>query len=275
MAERTDSQAAKQAAQGQTRETPPDVDASAVLSEHMYKFVYTDGPHVTDAGNFLSNQSAASTKNEGTLANIERQSESVKSALQSHALASAEKSQMRVVEMTMALDLGGISAAIAASAAKPGQEAMTALLKIAGATPLVERARLGAIQMSQSRETDAEKSFEEAFRADIAKGSTDLPEVAQLKIAARKMSEELKLRRTLPEVFDNSVTLIDSGNKDGALTRDELLSAKKAGVNGSMTQTLIEYLLKNFDQMKKGDESIDRKDVVAYQPKVMLKGLPR
>jgi hypothetical protein len=274
MAQRSEEQIAKRAAQAQDRETP-DVDASAVLSDHMYKFVYAPDPHDTEADRYLSNQSAVSDRNAGTFANLEHQSESVKEALKNHAYFSAEKSQVRVVAMTKELDLGGISAAIAASAAKPGNEAMTALLKIAGAAPLVERVRLGAIQMEGSRETDAEVTFGEAYRAEIAKGSIDLPEVAQLKIAARKMADELKLRRTLPEVFDSNLTLIDTVVKDGALTRDELLNSKKKQGNSSMTQTLIEYLLKNFDQMKHGDNSIDHRDVVAYQPKVMLKGMPR
>ena len=208
MAERSEAQIVKQAAQAQDRE-PPDVDASAVLSEHMFKFAYAPTPHVTEAGSFLSNHSAMSDRNAVTIANLERQSDTVKEAFKNHAYVTAERSQIRVVEMSKELDLGGISAAIAASAAKPGNEAMTALLKIAGAAPLVERVRLGAIQMEQDRETDAEKTFEEAYRADIAKGSADLPEVVQLKIAARNMSDELKLRRTLPEVFDNNLTLID------------------------------------------------------------------
>ncbi len=274
MADRSEEQIVKQAAQAQDRQ-PADVDASAILSEHMYKFVYAHDQQVTQTDRYLSSQSTVSDRNVVTIANLERQSDTTKEALKSHAYYSAEKSQVRVVEMTKELDLGGISAAIAASAAKPGNEAMTALLKIAGAAPLVERVRLGAIQMEGNRETDAEITFGEAYSADIAKGSIDLPEVAQLKVAARKMAEELKLRRTLPEVFDSNLTLIDTAVKDGALTRDELLNSKKKQGNSSMTQTLIEYLLKNFDQMKRGDNSIDRRDVVAYQPKVMPKGMPR
>lgn len=274
MAQHSEAQIAKQAAQAQDRELP-DVDASAVLSEHMYKFVYEPGQQVTQTDRYLSNQSSVSDRNVVTIANLDRQNETTKEALKNHDYYSAEKSQVRVVEMTKELDLSGISAAIAASAAKPGNEAMTALLKMAGAAPLVERVRLGAIQMEGNRETDAEVTFGEAYRAEIAKGAADLPEVAQLKIAARMMADELKLRRTLPEVFDHNLTLIDTGVKDGALTRDELTNAKKVQGKDSMTQTLIEYLLDNFDQMKRGDNSISRRDVVAYQPKVMPKGMPR
>ncbi len=82
-------------------------------------------------------------------------------------------------------------------------------------------------------------------------------------------------RRTLPEVFDSNLTLIDTAVKDAAVTRDELVNSKKTQGSDSMTQTLIEYLLKNFDQMKRGDNSIDRKDIVVYQQKVMPKGMPR
>ncbi len=274
MAERSEAQIANQAAQAQDRQ-PPDVDASAVLSEHMYKFVYEPSPQAPQTERYLSSQSTVSDRNVVTIANLERESDTVKDALKSHAYYSAEKSQVRVVEMSKELDLGGISAAIAASVAKPGNEAITVLLKMAGAAPMVERVRLGAIQMDGNRETDAEKTFEEAYRADIAKGSIDLPEVAQLKTAARKMADELKLRRTLPEVFDSNLTLIDTAVKDGALTRDELLNLEKIQGNDGMTQTLIEYLLENFDQMKRGDNSINRRDVIAYQQKVMLKGLPR
>lgn len=275
MAERTDSNAGKQAAQAQKQDTSPDVDASAVLSEHMYEFVYAPSPNVSDAGAYLSNRSVVSDRNVVTIASLERQSDSVREALKNHAYASAERGQIKVVEMSKEIDLGGISAAIAASVGKPGQESVTAMLKLAGAAPLVERVRLGAIQMTQSRETDAEKSFEGAFRAEIAKESTDLPEIIELKHAAQKMADELKLRRTLPEVFDNNLTLIDTRESDGALTRDELLSSKQLKGISSMTQTLIEYLLKNFDQMKRGDNSIDRKDTVAYQQKVLPKGMPR
>lgn len=273
MAERSEAQITKQAAQVPDRQ-PPDVDASVLLSEHMYEFVYTPEQHVTE-GNRLSNQSSLSDRNIVTIARLESQSDTTKEALKNHAYVSAEKSQIRIVEMSKELDLGGISAAIAASAAKPGNEATTALLKITGAIPLVERVRLGAIQMQGNRETDAEITFREASRAEIAKGSIDLPEVAQLKVAARKMADELKLRRTLPEVFDSNLTLIDTAVKDSAVTRDELVNSKKTQGSDSMTQTLIEYLLKNFDQIKRGDNSIDRKDIVAYQQKVMPKGMPR
>jgi hypothetical protein len=63
--------------------------------------------------------------------------------------------------------------------------------------------------------------------------------------------------------------------KDGALTKEELALSKRSAAKDGMTQTLIEYLLKNFDQVKNGDDSISRQDVVAYQKKVQLKGLPR
>ncbi len=275
MAERTDSNVGKQAAQTQKQDTSPAVDASAILSEHMYNFVYKPDPQSKDVDGYLSNQSALSDRNVVTIAKLGRQSNNVKDALYNHALATAEKSQIKVVELTDQIDLGGISAAIAASEKIPGQESVTALLKLSGAAPLIERVRLGAIQMNQNRETDAEKSFEGAFRAELAKESNDLPAVVQLKRAAQKMADELKLRRTLPDVFDSNLTLIDTGTKDGALTRDELVSSKHVQGNSTMTQTLIEYLLKNFDQMKRGDNSIDRKDVVAFQPKVMPKGLPR
>ena len=274
MSDNSDTKAVKQGVKAQDL-VPPDVDASAVLSDHMYKFVYGPSPHMLEAVNQLNSQAAGMAKNAATLSEIDRESSGVKDLMQNRALRGAEVGQRRVVELSGQLDLGAISAAIAGNLSKGGNDALVNLLKFAGATPLVERVRLGAIQMRQGAETDAEKTFEDAYRADIAKDSRNLPEVAQLRRAAQKMFEELKLRRTLPEVFDSSLTLIDSVVKDGALTKEELNLSKKSGVNNGMTQTLIEYLLKNFDQVKNGDDSINRKDVVNYQQKVMPKGLPR
>lgn len=274
MSEKSEVKIAKQPVQAQDL-IPPDVDATAVLSDHMYKFVYGPSSHLVDAVQQLNNQAAGMAKNATTLAVIDRESSSVRDCLQNRALRGAELGQMKVIELTNNLDMGAISAAIAGNIAKGGNDALVNVLKLAGATPLVERVRLGAIQMRQSEETDAEKTFEQAFKADIAKESKDLPDVAQLKKAAQKMYEELKLRRTLPDVFDSNLTLIDTVIKDGAMSKEELTKSRQSGVENGMTQTLIEYLLKNFDQMKNGDETIDRKDVVAYQQKVMPKGLPR
>lgn len=274
MSEKADTNAVRKAVNAQEL-MPPDVDASAVLSDHMYKFVYGPSPHMLEAVNQLNSQAAGMAKNAATLSEIDRESSGVKDLMQNRALRGAEVGQRRVVELSGQLDLGAISAAIAGNLSKGGNDALVNLLKFAGATPLVERVRLGAIQMRQGAETDAEKTFEDAYRADIAMDSRNLPEVAQLRRAAQKMFEELKLRRTLPEVFDNNLTLIDSVVKDGALTREELNLSKKSGANNGMTQTLIEYLLKNFDKVKDGDDSINRKDVVNYQQKVMPKGLPR
>lgn len=272
MSDNSEARAAKQAIKAQDI-VPPDVDASAVLSDHMYKFVYGPDPHTLEA--VLSSQTAGMAKNASTLANLDTESANVKDLMQNRALRGAEASQRRVVELSSQLDLGAISGAIAGSIARGGSDSMVNVLKFAGAAPLVERVRLGVIQMRQSLETDAEKTFEEAFRADIAKESKDLPEVVQLRRAAQKMYEELKLRRTLPDVFDSNLTLIDSVVKDGAFSKEELNLSKKSGVNNGLTQTLIEYLLKNFDQVKNGDESISRADIIGYQRKVMPKGLPR
>lgn len=272
MSDNADTKIAKQVAK--TQDAAPDVDASAVLSEHMYKFVYGPSAHMAEAVNQLSTQAAGMAKNAVTLSNIDRESSSVKDCMQNNALRGAELGQRKVVELASQLDLGAVSAAIAGNIAKGGSDSLVNVLKFAGATPLVERVRLGAIQMRQSQETDAEKTFEGAFKAEIARESRELPEVVQLRRAAQKMFEELKLRRTLPEVFDSNLTLIDTMVKDGALTREELNLSKRTGANTGMTQTLIEYLLKNFDQVKNGDDSISRQDVVAYQRKVQLKGLP-
>ena len=274
MSEKQEVKIAKQPVPAQDR-VPPDVDATAVLSDHMYKFVYGPSPHMMEAVQQLNSQAAGMTKNAVTLAEIDRASGGVKECMQNRALRGAELGQMKVIELANQLDLGAISAAIAGNVARGGSEALVNALKLAGATPLVERVRLGAIQMRQSQETDAEKTFEQAFKADIAKESRELPEVVRLRRASQKMYEELKLRRTLPDVFDSNLTLIDTVVKDGAMSKEELTRSKNSGVENGMTQTLIEYLLKNFDQMKNGDESIDRKDVVSYQQKVMPKGLPR
>ncbi len=276
MSEKTDLNIAKQPVKA-TDLIAPDVDVSAVLSDHMYKFVYGPSPHLTDAVSQLdglANFSADQTRNAVTLGSIERQSGNVKDDLQNHALVVAERDQRKVVALADQLDLGAISSAIA-SASRGSGERFGALLKAAGATPLVERVRLGAIQMRQSHEIDAEQTFDAAWRADIAKESKNLPEVMELKRAAQKMSEELKLRRTLPEVFDNNLTLIDTVVKDGALSREELLNSMKRGVETGMTQTLVEYLLKNFDQIKNGNDSIDHNAVVAYQKKILPKGFGR
>ncbi len=275
MSERTEAQSAKKTAQSQTREAATDVDANAILSEHMYKFVYEPPSPVSDAVNQLSARTWDISKNAATLTNIERQSEPVREGMRNHSFVSAERAQLRVVETVDQLDLSTISSAIADCAGKEGSEAFVTLLKLAGASPMVERVRLGALQIRQHQETDAEKTFENAIRAEIAKESSSLPEVAQLKLVSQRMYEELNLRRTLPEIFDSNLTLIYTGIKDGALNRNELINAKKREANSSMSQTLIEYLLKNFDQMKNGDNSIDRADAAAYQRKVMLKGLPR
>lgn len=274
MSEKQEVKIAKQPVQAQDR-VPPDVDATAVLSDHMYKFVYGPSPHMMEAVQQLNSQAAGMTKNAVTLSEIDRASGGVKECMQNRALRGAELGQMKVIELANQLDLGAISAAIAGNVARGGSEALVNALKLAGATPLVERVRLGAIQLRQSQETDAEKTFEQAFKADIAKESRELPEVVQLRRASQKMYEELKLRRTLPDVFDSNLTLIDTIVKDGAMSKVELTRSKNSGVENGLTQTLIEYLLKNFDQMKNGDESIDRKDVVSYQQKVMPKGLPR
>lgn len=274
MSEKSDTRVARQAVRAEDL-VPPDVDASAVLSDHMYKFVYGPPPHMLEAVQKLNSQAAGMARNASTLSDLDRESSNVKDLMQNRALRGAEIGQRRVVELTNQLDLGAISAAIAGNVVGKTDEALTNLLKITGAAPLVERARLGAIQMRQGAETDAEKTFEEAYRADIAKESRDLPEVVKLKRASQKMFEELKLRRTMPEVFDSNLTLLDTVVKDGALTKEELTLSKRPGINNGMTQTLIEYLLKNFDQMKNGNDSISRSDVVAYQQKVMPKGLPR
>lgn len=265
MPEMTDSKIHNLTAQSQDGKTP-EVDASAVLSEHMYKFVYEQIPRKQETVMRFSNPN---------LTQMEQDSDTVKECLQNRALVSAERSQRKVVESASRLDLAAISAAIAEGAVKGGSEATINMLKIAGAAPLVERVRLGAIQLRQNLETDAEKTFEEAYKADIARESRDLPEVVQLKRAAQKMYEELKLRRTMPDVFDSNLTLIDTVVKDGALSKEELNNSKNGKFNDGMTGTLIDYLLKNFDRMKNGDETIDRKDVIAFQKKVMPKGLPR
>ncbi|MCC7528664.1 MAG: hypothetical protein IT342_09090 [Candidatus Melainabacteria bacterium] len=274
MSEKSETKIAKQPAQAQDL-MPPDVDGTAILSDHMYKFVYGPNPRMMEAVQQLNNQAAGMANNAAILAGIDRASSNVRDCMQNRALRGAELGQVKVVELTSQLDLGAISAAIAGNIAKGGNAALVNVLKMAGATPLVERIRLGAIQMRQSEETDAEKTFEQAYKADIAKESKELPEVVQLRKAAQKMYEELKLRRTLPDVFDNNLTLIDTVIKDGAMSKEELTKSRKSGVENGLTQTLIEYLLKNFDQMKRGDNSIDRSDVVAYQKKVMLKGMPR
>lgn len=266
----TQKQIVREGASSAEGETQTGFDATAVLSDHMYKFTYGPTNNVTDVVKQLSSQAAGMAKNASTISEIDRVSGGVKDSLQNHAITGAEMGQRRVVEMTKQLDLTAISAAIGAQMVEGAATPLVQALKLAGATPLVERVRLGAIQLKQSRQLDAEKSFEDAYKADIARESSALPEVTQLKLAAQKMFEELKLRRTLPEVFDSNLTLIDS-SKDGAINRAELLNSRKLAGNSSMTQGLIEYLLKNFDQMKNGDTSINRADVLSHHQKIAPK----
>ncbi|MBS1957813.1 MAG: hypothetical protein JST89_26750 [Cyanobacteria bacterium SZAS-4] len=252
---------------------PPDVDASAVLSEHMHNFVYGNSPHL-DSFTTLPDQNIAMVKNSATLADIERKSGNVRDDLQNHAVLSAEREQRTVVGMADRLDLNAISSAIS-GATRGGSAGLVNALKFAGATPLVERVRLGAIQLRQNHESDAEHTFEDASKVDIARESRTLPEVMALKCAAQSMYEELKLKRTLPESFDANLALIDKGVKDGSISKEELISSQKSPPGDRMTKTLIEYLLKNFDQIKNSNEGIDHTAVVNYQQKIMPRGFAR
>jgi hypothetical protein len=252
------------------------IEASTVISEHMSQFVYE--PEVrkqAEQASVFSTISGAD-RNQTVLDNMQRESQAVRELYGVRSLPLAEGSQEKVVKLSDSLDIHALTvdsqrlSERARSTTNPGERkelaSAAASLAVAGASPFIERARLGAIQLRQGKEGAAERTFAEAIKASITDVSAAVPSVQQLRQAVIERHEELKVKRTLPEVFKANVDWIDTGN-DGAINKEELKLAASDKSKGITAKTLIQYLMKNYDNIDHGVSGIAAADVSRYWQK--------
>jgi hypothetical protein len=208
--------------------------------------------------------------NRSVLTQMQVQSGAVRDLYQVRSLPLAEGAQERVVGMADNLDvksLAGESKRLSQLAqgatdagSKKGLLSAAMALGTAAASPFIERARLGAIQLRQGREGAAEITFADAIKVGVPSVSLGFESVRQLHQAVIDRHEELKVKRTLPEVFKANVDWIDTQTKDGRVDREELTAASGKAKNITAS-TLVNYLLRNYDNIDLGIKGIDAEDI--------------
>ncbi|MBX3076677.1 hypothetical protein KF913_22395 [Candidatus Obscuribacterales bacterium] len=249
------------------------MEASTVLAEHMSTFAYEPEVKMQAEQALKFSTMGGAERNKTVLDNMQRESQAVRELYKVRSLPLAEGFQEKVVKLSDDLDLRALSADSkrlseqAARTKDPAQRqellSASTSLAVAGASPFIERARLGAIQLRQGKEGAAERTFAEAIKTNIPDVSAAVPSVQQLKQAVIERHEELKVKRTLPEVFKANVDWIDTG-KDGAVDRNELRTASADKSKNITAKTLIQYLMKNFDNIDHGTNGIAAADVSKY-----------
>jgi len=246
-------------------------DSSTVLREHMYEFAFekSDMPVVQTA--IQDSARSGNERNRDVLTSMQTQSMAVRDLFQIRSLSLAEGAQNEVIRLSDSLDLKSLSdgakkvlkqrGTVSDTAAQKSLDAAFAGFSLAAASPFIERARLGAIQLRQGREGAAEETFADALKQKVPDESLNVPSVRQLRQAVVDRHEELKVKRTLPEVFAANLDWIDSGQKDNRLSMQELNTAASSGKGSITSKTLVNYLMSNFENIDRGITGIDAEDI--------------
>jgi hypothetical protein len=244
-------------------------DASTVIADHMQRFAFERSPGFTVQELVSANSRPSTDQNRTVLNQMQEQSSAVRDLYQVHSLPLAESLQQRVVETADKLDsnalctesrrLRGLAGGVSEPRGKAAMLKNAEALATAGASPFIERARLAAIQLSQGNEDAAEKTFADAIKKGVPPVSLGNEKVRQLQQAVIERHEELKVKRTLPEVFKANIDWLDS-SRDGRVDMNELKSA--AGKTRDITaSSLVGYLMNNYDNIDKGVKGLEPDDV--------------
>lgn len=267
-------------------------DPSMVIEEHMHKFAFSrefeNLARAIEPIKRMKNGDASGNKT--LLLEMQQQSSAVRELYAIGNAPIAESLQRKVVEKADQLDTNVLSKSAAdvrraadfatdngpnstdngssptGGGAKPAMLKSADALARAAASPFIERARLGAIQLRQGHESAAEKTFEEALKKGLPAEAFKLEDVRKLHSAVSERYLELQVKRKLPELFIANIDWIDTSG-DGRTSVEELHNASISKVTDVTAKTLVNYLLKNFDNIDEGVKGLDACDVQKHWQK--------
>lgn len=248
------------------------IDASAVINEHMIKFAFPGDESRINIDQASMIPGGGRNQNRSVLNQMREESGAVRELFQVRSLHLAESAQERVVGLADQLDIRALARdartmrelARRSPAGKAGEVGELAdRLSFTAASPFIERARLGAIQLRQGEEDRAEHTFGEALKVNLPAEAMAVDEIARLHDAVFVRHEELKVKRSLPELFEANIEWIDS-SKDGKVDRGELREAAGHARGDITASTLVRYLSSNYDNIDHGSPGIDFDDVKRF-----------
>jgi hypothetical protein len=243
-------------------------NSQEIIKNHMQAFAYEHAKEPTVKQLEQSTHAPGVELNKSVMAQMQEQSGVVRELFQRQLFPLAESTQQMVIRNADKLDVVSLADdakrtrlladKTAPSATKDNINRDADALASAAASPFIERARLGAMQLQQGREDNAERTFTDALTKGVPEESLSSAGVRKLHKAIADQVEELKVKRTLPEVFKANVVWIDS-SKDGSVDVNEL---KNAGATKNVSAaTMIQYLLTNYDNIDQGVKGIDAEDI--------------